>query len=119
MFYCNKCADKKGWPKNTISGSYGPCECCGRVSECDDVPSYALPIPKKQMMTKKDYVAVAAIIRHMMIEERGDRDTLINVATELALHFRTDNERFSFTKFIMACGLGEPTDDGRDSIRVV
>lgn len=47
MFYCNKCADKKGWPKSSLFSSFGACEICGKVSECNDAPSKYLPVPKQ------------------------------------------------------------------------
>lgn len=41
MFYCNECADKKGYPR-TYSKSYGMCEVCREVSSCNDLPSGCL-----------------------------------------------------------------------------
>lgn len=35
MFYCNKCADKKNWPR-TMAKSYGNCEVCGKTAVCND-----------------------------------------------------------------------------------
>ncbi len=60
MFYCDKCAKKYGYPV-TMSKSVGNCECCGKQSECNERPSYLLPIPvstrkempKKQATTRK------------------------------------------------------------------
>jgi len=45
MFYCNKCAKENGYPE-TITKSIGVCELCKRVTECNDVPSTELPLPK-------------------------------------------------------------------------
>ena len=44
MFYCNKCAEKEGWPES-IGKSHGKCEMCGEVDTCNDVPSSRLPSP--------------------------------------------------------------------------
>jgi hypothetical protein len=46
MFFCGKCASSNNWPES-ISKSYGPCECCDTVGLCSDVPSKYLPMPKK------------------------------------------------------------------------
>jgi len=47
MFYCDKCAKKKGWEENTVIKSYGACEVCGRLALCNDKPSkYLKPIKK-------------------------------------------------------------------------
>lgn len=49
MFYCEACAKKNEWPfRDALSKSHGPCECCGRVRTCADVPSRALPEPKRE-----------------------------------------------------------------------
>jgi len=40
MFICKKCLGEN-WIGLAIS--YGPCECCGEVTECDDYPSKYLP----------------------------------------------------------------------------
>ena len=45
MFYCQVCADTKGWPEG-FSLSYGPCEICGKPRQCWSIPSKFLPIPK-------------------------------------------------------------------------
>ena len=43
MFYCNKCAEKKGYPI-TIGRSQGTCEFCGCHASCNDMPSSKLPL---------------------------------------------------------------------------
>lgn len=43
MFFCEKCRKKKGWPES-IRGSHGRCEVCGKTADCHDVPSCALPV---------------------------------------------------------------------------
>jgi len=45
MFYCEKCEEKYGWP-DSLFKSYGKCEMCDKVAECNDVPSKYLPTPK-------------------------------------------------------------------------
>ena len=42
MFYCEGCAKKNDWPES-IFKSRGPCEVCGKVCACNDIPSSALP----------------------------------------------------------------------------
>lgn len=42
MFYCDPCAIKKNWPISMFQ-SYGKCELCDKVDECNDVPSSYLP----------------------------------------------------------------------------
>ena len=44
MFYCEKCRAANGWP-DSYGISKGPCEMCGRVVYCYDVPSSQLPKP--------------------------------------------------------------------------
>jgi hypothetical protein len=45
MFYCQRCATRHKWPES-FSQSYGPCEMCGKVAVCNDVPSSWLPDPE-------------------------------------------------------------------------
>ena len=45
MFYCAKCAGKKGWPQ-TIFKSVGRCEMCRVEAACSEMPSSMLPDPK-------------------------------------------------------------------------
>lgn len=45
MFYCSDCGNARGWP-TSFCISRGPCEICGVVATCNDVPSLALPTPK-------------------------------------------------------------------------
>lgn len=42
MFYCDKCAEKRKWPKTWFK-SNGRCEVCGNMAECNDKPSKELP----------------------------------------------------------------------------
>ena len=36
MFYCDSCADKKGYPK-TLFRSFGLCELCHQEASCSDL----------------------------------------------------------------------------------
>jgi len=47
MFYCEKCRKKRRWPES-LTKSYGPCECCGKTAECHDRPSSSLPLPPQK-----------------------------------------------------------------------
>lgn len=47
MFYCNECANRKGWPNDAIIRSFGRCEICGCTDDCNDIPSSFLPLPKE------------------------------------------------------------------------
>jgi len=48
MFFCQKCAEKNSWPFfYGLPMSFGACEICETRSECVDIPSSALPVPKK------------------------------------------------------------------------
>lgn len=44
MFYCDDCREKQNWPEG-FAKSEGPCECCGEVAPCNDVPSKLLGPP--------------------------------------------------------------------------
>lgn len=48
MFFCDPCAHERGWEQyiSPFMSSYGPWEICRKVSECNDVPSKYLPMPK-------------------------------------------------------------------------
>ena len=46
MFYCESCRQERSWPEGWTF-SRGPCELCGEVARCHDVPSRNLPIPDK------------------------------------------------------------------------
>lgn len=48
MFYCDACAQKNGWPDDFwLPRSRGPCEACGKVASCNDVPSVHLSSNRK------------------------------------------------------------------------
>jgi hypothetical protein len=44
MFYCEGCRVKRDWPES-MTTSRGPCEVCGKLRDCHDVPSKFLPLP--------------------------------------------------------------------------
>lgn len=49
MFFCETCQVARGWPQS-ITRSFGRCECCGRRTACYDVPARFLdgnPTPKR------------------------------------------------------------------------
>jgi len=52
MFYCQDCAEEKGWPTDTMVKSRGKCEICGELAICEDVPSKFLPIPDESLTTR-------------------------------------------------------------------
>ena len=57
MFYCEPCRVKHGYPEG-IGFSRGPCELCGRVATCYDVPSSYLarfPSPKEQPVSLESF----------------------------------------------------------------
>lgn len=47
MFFCEACRKEKRWPFS-LSKSRGPCEICGEVCKCHDVPSKFLVELKEQ-----------------------------------------------------------------------
>ena len=57
MFYYYTCAKKNNWPSGfPHPQSRGPCEVCDKTSVCTDVPSRALPEPKKQTFCGQEMV---------------------------------------------------------------
>lgn len=42
MFFCEACRQRLHWPPTLGIKSDGPCECCGAVAVCHDVPSALL-----------------------------------------------------------------------------
>jgi len=51
MFYCDSCAEQKGYPES-IGKSRGTCEICGKVKICNDVSCSKLPKPKNKEKIK-------------------------------------------------------------------
>lgn len=41
MFYCDECAQARGWPKS-LAKSRGPCEICEKTAVCNDLKSSEL-----------------------------------------------------------------------------
>lgn len=62
-------------------------------------------------MTKKDFEAVASIIRQNLPiltdneYDRGRRDAVDNVADDLADYFKSENPHFHRGRFLTSCGL--------------
>lgn len=44
MFYCDECAEPRGWPTGTLMRSRGACEVCKTQADCNDTPSGRLPM---------------------------------------------------------------------------
>ncbi len=43
MFFCETCRKDREWPESMFK-SVGPCEVCGKKSECNEVKSSLLPV---------------------------------------------------------------------------
>lgn len=72
-------------------------------------------------MTKKDYEAVAKIMRLQISgAHKVDITDWSNLCHDLARKFYADNERFSHERFYTACGfdIAFPTTDWRDTLRL-
>lgn len=55
-------------------------------------------------MTKKDYIAIAAVIKAAL--DRGeDWNTVVGITSDIVETFEADNPRFNRTVFLTACGL--------------
>ena len=75
------------------------------------------------MMTKKNYTAVAAVVKYevdyldrcaegkqntqVIAELRSARSAVERVALDLSHYFASDNPRFNTHKFKDACGVGQ------------
>jgi len=73
MFYCGECAAKSKWPES-ISKSFGKCECCGNHTDCNDRPSSSLPIAERSINNKLDEL----ISKFKNGEERYRNSALMN-----------------------------------------
>jgi hypothetical protein len=62
-------------------------------------------------MTRKNYIAAAAIISSRLLDASSDdaRKAIEALAGDLAEMFRRDNAAFSFGRFYAACGLPVPS----------
>ena len=58
-------------------------------------------------MSRKDYNKVAEILATANInaDHEAATNTLMNVASDLALYFKQDNARFDRSRFLTACGV--------------
>lgn len=87
----------------------------GRNAEQPPGPKREAPEPQYQTkeiaVTKKDYEAVAKVIKARIETDwfenghRLDRPTLEVVANDLAALYQAGNSRFNRTKFLTACGF--------------
>lgn len=59
------------------------------------------------MMTRKDYVATADILKNWFFNYPVDTLDFKTLVFEFADMFADDNPNFNETKFVEACGLGE------------
>lgn len=53
-------------------------------------------------MTKKDYIAIAAVVKSQSFTDPQDKT---NLAHALASMLRQDNDRFDRDRFLDACGV--------------
>jgi hypothetical protein len=62
-------------------------------------------------MTRKNYVAAAAIISARLLDAPNDdaRKAIEALTADLAEMFRADNAAFSFGRFYAACGVPVPS----------
>ena len=56
MFYCDECAEERGWTI-TISKSSGPCEICGYTRICNDTPSKHLVNGTEELQWMSDDIS--------------------------------------------------------------
>ncbi len=96
MFYCNKCAEKLGYPE-TIFKSVGNCEICGSRAECNDRPSSSLPIPRKTRKIKTNLKLTISISEMKELIEKMEVE-----------HHKYDNS----TSEKVVISLCEDTDKG-------
>lgn len=54
-------------------------------------------------MTKKDYIAIAAVIK--VANNQGDTATCKFIARNIADVFQSDNSKFDRARFLRACGI--------------
>lgn len=62
-------------------------------------------------MSRKDYVAIAAIINEVLWHEGTDPATVSMLAARMASTFSKDNQRFDYERFFTAC-FAERKDSG-------
>ena len=70
-------------------------------------------------MTRRDYIAVATLVRNQLVMADRARDELfangirfgmLEFAHGFAKHATTDNERFDMRRFFEACGIDDPLE---------
>lgn len=103
MFYCNPCAEEKGWPKSFVI-SNGKCEVCEKYAMCNDVPSSQLPKPKKDITINGDvFYKSERRTEHgccwdVMIakksDEKGDKSHTYSDKEEIICETSDDNVEF-------------------------
>ena len=100
MFYCKKCAKRRGWPER-IFMSKGRCEICGELRPCYDIPSHELPVSEKVAILKR-------VLKE--IDERRDvkKKVISSIINFLSLiytfeHKRNDGQRV-YKRFITMDG---------------
>ena len=104
MFYCDECAEINGYPQS-IGKSKGACELCGKVRDCNDIPSSELPLPKN-FQSKSNVVYTIDETKHLKeIENNYHKTEIDNLAWQifqdkLGISFKrplTDDEKKSIT----------------------
>ena len=55
-------------------------------------------------MSKKDYEAIAGIMRASLSNERIDTFTVMALAAQMGVYFTKDNSRFDIDRFLTAVG---------------
>lgn len=55
-------------------------------------------------MSKKDYEAIAGIMRASLSNERIDTFTVMALAAQMGVYFTQDNSRFDIDRFLTAVG---------------
>lgn len=56
-------------------------------------------------MTRKDFKAIAEVLRKYHTSGSIDKSVLRELINELCVHFRQSNDTFDKGRFIRACGL--------------
>lgn len=64
------------------------------------------------MMSRKDYVAIANVLRRADTGDQTGENMIRTIAGGLASHFRADNVAFDTERFYEACGYSVPRREG-------
>jgi hypothetical protein len=107
MFFCEACNKRNEWP-GIIPMSTGPCEICGTVAACYDIPSSALPPaksrpPRRETMAKTYYTLLKA-------DEDGNPLTFFNDADALRYLLDNPEQDYGVEEFKDAAWLGANKD---------